>query len=452
MSKFGEVFRLSAPLSAAQMAQSVMLFFDTVLFGLLGVAELAGGGLGATVFNFILIVVNGIFATVSAEVAIHVGSKQDNAIARLVKSGLVLTAVVSVLVWVIVQYLPDLLIRFGQDKATVDFAASYLKVVVFVTPTASLFMILRGVAVGMGHTRSIMKISLIGVLINVPVSYALMSGWGGIPALGIPGIALGTIIGSLFMVGMLFLELRRFPDIKKIFTKLAEVSISWQDYAPYWRLGVPIGLAWAMEAGVFTVSTLLAGMIGVAALAAHQIALQTASMSFNLYIGFAQGAAIRTGQCFGQQDFANVKRYTWTGLALGGVFCIFAAGIFILVPEPIVKLFTLGENGQLNDEVIDLGIKLLLVAAFFQVVDGGQVIIMTALRAIRIGMPPTIVTVVSYWGVGFPIAWWLAGASGVVGIWIGLGIGLGFAFVCLTIMFIWNVNKLERKAQSPAMT
>jgi multidrug resistance protein, MATE family len=212
---------------------------------------------------------------------------------------------------------------------------------------------------------------------------------------------------------------------------------------PFWRLGVPIALAWVMEGGVFTAAALLAGTISIAALAAHQIALQAAAVAFNIYIGFAQGAAIRTGQCYGQNDIVSVRRYTWVGLTLGAVFCLLAAAIFFLFPEYIVALFTLGAEGSMDTEVRELGVSLLFVAALFQIVDGGQVIMMTALRAVRMGMPPTVVTLIGYWVIGFPVAWWLMAPFGIVGVWTGLGLGLAFAFLSLTAMFVWKMGKLE---------
>lgn len=446
MNKFSEVFRLSAPLSAAQFAQSAMIFCDTVLFGMLGVAELAGGGLGAGVYHFLVIVVTGIFAAVSAEVAIFAGQKNTSAITGIVKAGLILSVLVSLFIIVVLQAAPALLIFTGQDTGSVNYASEYLSVAVWISLPAFAFMVLRGLAAGMGYTTSIMRISLLAVVINIPVSYALMTGWGWLPQLGLAGVAAGTIVGSSLMLLLLASDLWRYPEVREILGGLLKARLTRRDFIPFWTLGVPIALAWTMEAGVFTAATLMAGTISVSALAAHQIALQTASVSFNIYIGFAQGAAIRTGQCFGQNDMENVRRYTWTGLSLGAVFCLIAAGIFILFPEPVIALFTLGEQGGLDTEVQQLGISLLLVAALFQIVDGGQVIMMTALRAVRMGMPPTVVTVIGYWFIGFPVAWMLMEPFGIVGVWSGLGIGLAFAFISLTAMFVWKANKLQNGA------
>ncbi len=449
--KFIEVFKLSAPLSAAQFAQSAMIFSDTVLFGLLGVTELAGGGLGAGVYHFFVIVITGIFSALSAEVAILAGKENTDGIARVFKAGLVMALLLALLLGFLLQFGEPFLAFAEQPEAALDFADAYLSGAVWISFPAFLFLALRGLAVGMGYTTGIMRISFLAILINVPVSYVLMTGWGGLPELGVFGVAMGTVVGSSFMCVMLLRDLWNKSDIRTLLQKIPILELRRQDFSAFWLLGVPIALAWTMEAGVFTAATLLAGTISVAALAAHQIALQTASMAFNIYIGFAQGAAIRTGQSYGQGDYLKVRQYTWTGLVLGFAFCIGAALLFVLLPEPIIRLFTLGAQGTLDREVQQLGVGLLMIAALFQLVDGGQVIMMTALRGLRVGMPPTLVSIVSYWVVGFPIAWALMGPFGVLGIWAGLGLGLGFAFVCLVVMFIRKVRQLEMRENLSAV-
>ncbi|WP_020408590.1 MATE family efflux transporter [Hahella ganghwensis] len=444
MNRFVEVLRLAGPLTAAQLAQTAMIFCDSILFGVLGVAELAGAGLGAGIYNFFLIVVTGLLAALASEVAIYVGkgSKQD--IVRIVKAGLVLALMVALALVGVIMLMPAMLRMMGQTEETILYAGQYLGTATLIGFPAFVFLVLRGLATGMGRTTSIMKISVLAVVINVPLSYVIMTGWGPFPALGVPGAALGTALVSLLMCVMLTVDLKRYPEVWEVLQSLRGVVLRKSDFRPYFTLGVSIAVAWTMEAGLFTAATILAGTISVVALAAHQIALQTASMSFAVYIGFAQGAAIRTGQSFGRNDFANVRRYTWAGLGVGLCFCIVAAATFLLIPEWIVSLFTLGAEGALDSEVLDLGVQILIVAAFFQLVDGGQVIMMTALRALRVGMPPTIATIFCYWGIGFPVAWLLMAPYGILGVWVGLGAGLGVAALCLTWMFVRKVHSLEQ--------
>ncbi|WP_416399156.1 MATE family efflux transporter [Allohahella sp. A8] len=441
---FREVFRLSWPLSAAQIAQSLMMFTDTVMFGLLGLAELGGGGLGASIYLFIITVMTGLFSALGNEVAILSGTtgisqqQRTHRIACAVKAGIVLALFTAFVLALALQFLPALLPLLDQSPANIPHAATYLQTAALISFPAFVFLIFRGLAAGLGRTRSLMRISLFCCALNAPVSYLLMSGFGGWSGFGVAGVAMGTAVVQLLMLVLLLRELWRDEQVKPVLQALSGAGFSFRQLIPFWTLGVPIALAWAMEIGLFTMATVLAGTLGLVALAAHQIAFQTASLSFNIYIGIAQGTAIRVGQCFGAGQIALAFSYMRGGLVLGMLFCAIAASVFILVPHWLVGLFTLGVDstaaaassaGQADQaaELRDLSIQLLFVAAIFQAVDCVQVILMTATRAFRMGTSPTVVATISYWLIGFPAAWLGLHWLGLMGIWLGLGIGLASA-------------------------
>ena len=445
MHVFKEVFRLSWPLSAAQIAQSLMMFTDTVLFGLLGLAELGGGGLGASIYLFIMTVMTGLFSALGNEVAILSGSTSDSEaertrhIASAVKAGIWLALFMAVLVSIALQFLPLLLPLLDQSPDNIPHAATYLQMSALITFPALVFLIFRGLAAGLGRTRSLMRISLTCCVLNVPVSYLLMSGIGGWNGFGVAGVATGTAIVQLLMLILLLKALWADRQVRPILEALPAMAFERKYLVPFWTLGVPIALAWAMEVGLFTMATVMAGTLGLVALAAHQIAFQTASLSFNIYIGIAQGTAIRVGQCFGAGQISQAFAYLRGGLSLGLLFCALAAAVFILVPHWLINLFTLGVDGTASAagtmtgsteqaaQLRDLTIKLLFVAAIFQAVDCVQVILMTASRAFRMGAAPTVVATVSYWLIGFPAAWLCLQWFGLIGVWLGLGVGLGAA-------------------------
>ncbi|GAA3952271.1 MATE family efflux transporter [Allohahella marinimesophila] len=442
---FKEVFRLSWPLSAAQIAQSLMMFTDTVMFGLLGLAELGGGGLGASIYLFIITVMTGLFSALGNEVAILSGSvkipqqQRVERIAIVVKAGIWLALVTAGVLAVALQFLPALLPLLDQSPANIPHAATYLQMSALISFPAFVFLIFRGLAAGLGRTRSLMRISLFCCVLNTPVSYLLMGGVGSWDGFGVAGVAMGTAVVQLLMLVLLLRELWRDEQVKPVLEALRGAAFDIRQLVPFWTLGVPIALAWAMEIGLFTMATILAGTLGLVALAAHQIAFQTASLSFNIYIGIAQGTAIRVGQCFGSGQIALAFRYMRAGLALGALFCAIAAAVFVLVPHWLVGLFTLGvdstasaaasatDSADQAAQLRALSIQLLFVAAIFQAVDCVQVILMTVTRAFRMGTSPTVVAAVSYWLIGFPAAWvglqWL----GLIGIWLGLGLGLAAA-------------------------
>lgn len=445
-----DIVRLSLPLIAAQSAQSLMLVTDTILFGLLGVDALAGGGLGAGIYHFFFIILSGLYMAVAFETAVAVGRGDPSRLAGVVKAGVVLALLITAGLAAVVLVVPRWLADHYTDAAMLEQATAYLQGAIWITPGSIGFLLLRGLASGFAHTGAIMRISLIAALLNFPVSYALMFGLGPLPAWGTFGVAIGTALMLTLASLLLLWECWQHADIRAVLKALRTPRRVRADYGPFGRLGVPILLSHSMEAGVFTAATLMAGTLGSVALAAHNIALQVAALAFNVYIGIAQGQAIRVGQRFGAGDPRQARQYALQGLLLGFLCCLVAAAAFVLAPEPIIRVFTLGEDPEAAADLLRTGAALLLVAALFQAVDGAQVITLASLRAIHMGMTPTLITAVGYWGIAFPIAWWLMPDRGVIGIWSGLGIGLGFTALCLIVLFHWRIGQLIRATPGSA--
>lgn len=427
---------------AAQGAQSLMIVSDTVLFGLVGVEALAGGGLGASIYHFFFIVISGLFMALTYETAIAVGRQDFSSVRGFLKAGCVLAAIISVALALVIYQLPRLLQNWYSDQQMVAFATEYLEGAVWITLPSIGFMLLRGLAAGFSNTAAIMRISVVVAVLNFPVSYALMQGVAGVPPLGIFGVALGTAAMMLLACLLLWWDLQKHESIRDLLAGLWTHPLEYGDFGPYGRLGLPIMLAHAMEAGVFMTASLLAGTLGAIALAAHNIALQTATLSFNFYIGIAQGHAIRVAQSYGAGDYIQSRSYAMRGLLLGFLCSVLAICIFLLIPQQIISLFSLGGTDVSQQELLQLGVRILFVAALFQAVDGAQVIAMSSLRALQMGIAPTLIALVGYWGIAFPVAWYLLQDYGVVGLWAGLGIGLGFAAACLIGLFQWKIRRL----------
>lgn len=441
MSRFLDVLRLSIPLMASQCTQSVMLLTDTVLFGLQGLEALAGGGLAATLFQFFFIVLSGLFMTVAFEAAIQVGRGQTEALARLIRASLLIALGVSAGLGVLLWWMAGVLGQWvAEEPLVIEAAATYLRASAAILLPSLLFLVIRGLASGYGMTGPILPVSLIMAVVNLPLSWALMDGIGPLPALGLSGIAWGTSLTLTLGTLLLLARVIQHPELKTLLWHCISARDLKPDFRPFWRLGTPIAISHGMEAGVFTAATLMAASLGAVALATHNIALQTATLSFNLYIGIAQGHAIRVGQSFGAGKFRESRAFALTGSMMGVIAAVVAIACFLMFPEQLIRLFTLGES-QLNPEIIQAGVGILVIAAAFQAVDGAQVIAMAALRAIQEGLVPTLITVVGYWVVAFPLAYLLMPVWGLKGIWIGLGIGLGVTALALLARFHWRLHR-----------
>ncbi len=218
----------------------------------------------------------------------------------------------------------------------------------------------------------------------------------------------------------------------------------------FWRIfvvGSPIAVMFLMEFGVFAAAVILMGWISETAVAAHQVALQIAPVTFMVPFGISQAATVRVGQAVGRRDPLGARRAGWVAVMIGALFMASASLVFLTMSDTLVGAF-LDPQKPNSGAVLELAAHLLLIAAAFQLVDGAQAIGAGALRGLNDTAVPMIFTVIAYWAVGFGLAYGLGikGGLGPTGIWIGLAAGLGVAALCHLTRF----HLLMRKGALPA--
>jgi multidrug resistance protein, MATE family len=197
------------------------------------------------------------------------------------------------------------------------------------------------------------------------------------------------------------------------------------------RVGGPIGVSLLMEGGMFSAVSLLMGRLGATVMAGHQVALNIASVTFMVPLGIAMAITVRVGQAMGRGDVLAARRSGLTGAGLAMIFMACMALLMLTVPHLIVELYTP------DAEVRRIGAGLLVMAAIFQIFDGMQVAGAGALRGLKDTTVPMVMTSVAYWGLGFPLAYWLGivRQGGPSGLWSGLIAGLVIAAFLLNLRF-----------------
>ncbi|GAA3932848.1 MATE family efflux transporter [Litoribacillus peritrichatus] len=452
MSSFQQIIKLSLPLIGAQLAQSSLMFTDAILMGMLGISELAGGGLGVAVFHFIFIVATGILAATINLVAFAKGQDNQDEIHQTLLAGIFLAVILTLITGTIIWNIAPLLSILGQSAENTQLATIYLQAVVWSLLPSFALTVLRNFSLGMSNAGSILKISLIGAVLNLPVSYVLMNGllepWTGIPALGLAGIGYGTSIVLCCMFTAFAIDLYRKPEYKRFYFWHGWNRFDINQLTCTLKLGIPISVAYAMESGLFAAAAIFAGWLGSLELATHQIALQTIVLAFMLPTGISQATSVFVGNHFAKNDIEQVKRYAKSGLILGAMFTATSAAIMVLFPEFIINLFISADHAEHKPLVVEMGIKLLVVAAIFQLVDGTQVIAMGILRGLKMSTAPTLITAVGYWLIGFPSAYVLMETYGLVGVWSGLGIGLAATAAMLMVLFRNKLQKEQRTVET----
>ncbi|MEM9998893.1 MAG: MATE family efflux transporter, partial [Bacteroidota bacterium] len=313
---------LAGPLILAQLAQIATSFVDTLMIGRwLGPEALAAGVLGSTLFFTSMVVGIGFVIAVGPTVAqafgaVEVGDGGEADIGRAARQGLWLATVLSGPLMVLLWNAEALLLLAGQPESTSALAGDYLRAILWGTLPNLWFAALRGLLEGLGRPRVIMLITLGAVVLNIVGNYALMIGAWGFPALGLAGCGWSSTLVFWTMFAALGLYVHRGALTRRygVFAQIRRPDPTMlRDLV---RIGWPIGVTLGIEAGLFMLSTLLVGRMGTdaaaqTALAAHQIALNAASISFMVPLGLGLAATARVGQAIGRGDPRGAERAGW---------------------------------------------------------------------------------------------------------------------------------------------
>jgi len=438
--EFRDLGLLAAPLVLAQLAQNGMSVVDTLMVGRLGARELAGIALGGATFTFVFIVCMGVLFAVGPMVAQAHGARRPVETARAARQGLWMALMLSVAGVVVFVRSGPLLILAGQDPVTAGESAAYLRAMAWGFPFALGFTALRGFLEGHGDTRPILVVAAIGVALNVAANDVLMFGRLGFPALGLVGTGYATSVVYAVMALVIAAYIRGRYRSHRVFLGMRHPDLA--TLRELVRVGWPISLTLGFEVGLFWLTALLMGRFGEAALAGHQIALQSASTTFMVPLGVSIAAGVRVGQAAGRGDANGVVRGGLSGMALSALVMACAAALFWGAPDAVIGLY-MPVKAPANAAVVAFARHFLAIAAIFQVFDGTQVAASGALRGLKDTRTPMLLTAVAYWVVGVPVGIGLAFGAGVgsSGLWYGLVAGLATAAILLATRFARLVRR-----------
>jgi MATE family multidrug resistance protein len=296
----------------------------------------------------------------------------------------------------------------------------------------------------MGKTLPGMVISLSAAVVTILLNLVLIQGRLGFPAMGVVGCGIATLAGRVFIVFAIIGYIRYNAYLREAipFKKgLISLKAAWVLFLN----GLPIGLQFLYEVGAFAGAALLAGQLRSEALAAHQIAITMASITYMGASGIATASTIRVGYFYGKKDFAQTKMAASTSLALAAIFMSVTALFYALTRHQLPWLFLDGLPTAANLSLVDVSASLLALAAIFQLSDGINVVSLGNLRGVGDVEWPSKVGLLSYWVFGLPCCYLFAFYFnlGVTGIWIALAISLSLCATAVTLRFAqekWRTN------------
>lgn len=428
------IWMLGGPLIASQVAQFLIHMTDTIMLGWYDVTALAAVTLGSTMYFVTFIVGAGFAFAVTPMVAAAAEADDEAQVRRVTRMGLWLSIAYGLLFTLPFMWSEQILLAIGQNAVVAAMAHDYLVIAAWQMVPALMAMTLKSYLAALEYTAIILWATLGTALMNVVVNYALIFGNFGAPEMGIQGAAIASLFVTFATVVILVLYgLRKLPQYKLL-------QNVWKPDGEILRrvfqLGWPIGLTSLAEGGLFTASAIMMGWIGPIELAAHGIAIQLASLTFMVHLGFSQAATIRAGRALGRGDEINLRRGAKMAIGMSTVFAVATMAVFLLIPEPLIAVF-IDPSEPEKAALLRIGISLLAMAGLFQVVDAVQVLALGLLRGVQDTAVPMVIATISYWVVGLPVSYLLAFTLGMggVGIWLGLVVGLSVAAVLMMWRF-----------------
>ena len=427
-------------------------FVDNIMVGQLGTAELAAVSLGNS-FMFIAMSIGIGFSTAITPLIAEADASNNFKQAKSTyKHGLFLCTTLGILLFLLVFFSKPLMYLMQQPEEVVVLAIPYLNLVAFSLIPLVIFEAIKQFTDGMSMTKYPMYATLIANIINVVLNYFLIFGKFGFPEMGMVGAAYGTLVSRIIMVIYLWTLLRYKERSRKIVRNIKLFTLDFSMIKKIVNIGSLSAMQMFFEVAIFTSAIWLSGLLGKNSQAANQIALNLSSMTFMVAMGLSVASMIRVGNQKGLQNYKELRRIAFSIFLLGILLAVFFALLFFIFHKSLPNVYVdLNDitNYKDNIEVLSIASTLLLAAAFFQISDSIQVVVLGALRGLQDVKIPTILTFISYWVVGFPISYFLGKEEmyGSFGIWLGLLAGLTTASVLLFIRFNSLTLKLIKEKQ-----
>ena len=439
--ELADTVRLSIPIVIAQLGVILMGVTDNLFVGrLLGAVPLGAAGLSNSLSFLLTSIGVGGLSVVAALVSQAKGRNEDTDINKLFRAGLRVAVLLGVILGGLSVLMAFFFDVFGQSAEVTRLARNFMLVLSASILPLLVFVGARQLCDGLRYPRVAMFITMSALVLNALFNYVLIKGIGPFPEMGLQGSATATLLSRIYMAIAMLLYVYK----SGLFTTYLQPAFNalpvQADVKHILRLGLPGGMTFFFEVATFSLAQVMVGWLGEVQLAAHQIALNMASTTYMMATGISSAAAIRVGAAVGRESKTGIRRAGVAAFILSIVLMGAFATLFLTANNWLVDLYI-----RDNPAVSSVAASLLIMAGFFQLSDGIQVVGIGSLRGIADVNIPTWITLFSYWIVALPTSYFFAFTMGmnVEGVWIGLLTGLTLAAVLLTARFFRLIRRWE---------
>ncbi|MCU7836258.1 MAG: MATE family efflux transporter [gamma proteobacterium symbiont of Taylorina sp.] len=424
---------LAFPIIATQFSQMAMGVVDTIMSGHSSTTDLAAVAIGSSIWIPLVYFIAGVLTAITPTVAHYWGAKEYQKIGYTIRQSLWIALLLNIIGIIILLSIDRLFVFMAVEASVMPIAIRYLIAIAWGIPAIIGFFVLRCLNEGMSNIVPIMLTGILGLLVNIFCNYVLIFGHFGAPALGGEGAGWATSITQWFMLCGLFIYTIKNKKFNHIDLLSRNISPDFNELWKLTKLGVPIGITFFVEGSIFSVIALFIASMGIVTIAANQIALNFSSLVFILPLSLSISLTIQVGQYIGAGQFQQARDTIKVAYLVSLTISSLSALIIINFSADIASFYTD------SSDVIALAASLMLFTALYQFSDGIQLCSAGSLRGLKDTTIPMILSIISYWIIGFPLGYTLALTElitqpmGAKGFWIGLLAGLTFSAILMTL-------------------
>jgi multidrug resistance protein, MATE family len=430
---YRDSLRLAIPVVISQIGHTLVQTADSIIVGhFAGTIPLAAVALVNSIFVMAMVIGLGLSYGITPLIAQHNGRHEYEECGQLLSNSLLINSIASIVLFVLISFgAMQLIGHLDQSVEVVRQARPYLFLMGISLIPLMIFNTFKQFAEGLGFTKQAMLISIWGNALNICLGIIFVKGMFGIHPMGIKGVGYSTLIDRCTMAIVMSIYVFRSKHFRVYLRNFALSNINKLRSIKILKIGAPVALQYTFEVSAFSGAAILIGTISPIAQAAHQVAISLASLTYMAASGISAAAAIKSGNFFGARKHQELRLSAISNYHIAIVFMSITAILFTFGNHLLPWIYTS------DNRVIVIAAQLLIIAAFFQLFDGTQVVGLGVLRGMGDVNIPTFVTFIAYWIIGLPVGY-LLGIKfnmGVSGVWYGLVLGLLTASILLFIRF-----------------
>ena len=433
------MFKLAWPVVLSEIGWMMMGVVDTIMVGRVSPEAIGGVSIGSVLHFTVAVFGMGVLLGLDTLVSQAFGGRRLDECHAWLLHGVYLSFGLLVPLTLLLLLFFPLLPVWGIDPAVLQQTFPYFTALLWGLLPLLLFCSFRRYLQAVNQVKPILFAMISANLVNAFGNWILIFGKLGAPAMGAEGAGWSTTLSRVYMMAVLLVAIIWHERRERMGLWQTRLKLEPARLGRLLRLGCPAAMQIVLEVGVFAAATALAGRLTPVALAAHQIAMQVASLTFMVPLGMASAGAVRVGQALGRHDLEAAEHSGWMALMLGAGFMGLAGLGLLSIPRIIMRIFTV------DVAVISVGASLLLLAAVFQLFDGVQVVTTGILRGTGDTRTPMVCNLIGHWLIGLPVGYMFCFLMGwgVLGLWIGLSLGL--ILVGAVLLWVWSRRVVSLK-------